>query len=180
MSSVFERLAQGPNNLQQGDYDNWNQMVGAAPPEQFGRATYNAIRQVDPQEYAQHAQPGVNGTDPFGALASNQRTDLAQSLISTLLGRGVPPQQVQQGAGLPTLDPGRMSPQDLAALAQWTQQNHPKAFGYVAAQHQDQPDVISSLLGNKALMLLVAGLGAKVLSDQMSQRRQQPSNPRTI
>jgi len=49
--SFFDRLAGGPGNLQQGDYQDWNQMVGSAPPDQFGRAAYSAIRQVDPQEY---------------------------------------------------------------------------------------------------------------------------------
>jgi len=71
-----------------------------------------------------------------------------------------------QGAGLGTLDPNRMSPQDLAALSQWTQQNHPQAFGYTATQYQQQPDVLHSLLGNKALMLTAAALGAKYLSER--------------
>ncbi len=52
-----------------------------------------------------------------------------------------------------------MSRQALAALAQWTQQQQPKAFGRVAAQHQREPDVLSSLLGNGALQSLLGGLG---------------------
>ena len=141
-------------------------MVGAAPPEQFGRATYNAVRQADPQEYYRHTQPGVDGTDPFGALPPQQRSSLAESLLGNLFNRGLERQQIAQGAGLGTLDPSRMSPQDLAALAQWAQQNHPQAFGYTAAQHQKQPDILSSLLGNKALMMAAAALGAKYLADR--------------
>lgn len=171
MGSIFERLAQGPGAVQQSDYSDWNQMVGSAPPEQFGRAAYQAIRQVDPQEYYNHTQPGVGGTDPFGALPPQQRTGLAESLLGNLFNRGLSQQQVMQGAGVRSLDPSQMSPQDLAALTQWTQQNQPQAFGYTAAQYQRQPDILSSLLGNKALMLAVAGVGAKILSDR-AQRRQ--------
>jgi len=65
---IFDALAQGPGTLQAQDYQDWNQMVGAAPAEQFGREAYNSVRQVDPQEYYQHTQPGIGGTDPFGSL----------------------------------------------------------------------------------------------------------------
>jgi hypothetical protein len=163
---IFDRLAQGPGNLQAQDYQEWDQMVGAAPPEQFGRATYDAVRQVDPQDYYRHTQPGVDGTDPFGALQPQQRSGLAESLLGSLLNRGLGQQQIRQGAGVGTLDPNRMSPQDLAALSQWAQQNHPQAFGYTAAQYQQQPGILSSLLGNKALMAAAATLGAKYLADR--------------
>jgi hypothetical protein len=168
--SFFDRLAQGPGSIQQQDYQDWNQMVGSAPPERFGRAAYNAMRQVDPREYYEHTQPGFGGTDPFGALAPQQRSGLAETLLGMLFNRGLGQQQIMQGAGLGTLDPNRMSPQDLASLTQWTQQNHPQAFGYTAAQYQQQPDILGSLLGNKALMMMAAGLGAKYLADRSRRR----------
>ena len=163
---IFDRLAQGPGNLQAQDYQEWDQMVGAAPPEQFGRATYDAVRQVDPRDYYRHTQPGIDGTDPFGSLQPRQRSGLAESLLGSLLNRGLGQQQIRQGAGLDTLDPSRMSPQDLAALSQWAQQNHPQAFGYTAAKYQQEPNILSSLLGNKALMMAAATLGAKYLADR--------------
>jgi len=166
--SIFDRLAGGPGNLQSQDYDNWNQMVGSAPPERFGRATYDAIRQVDPREYYEHTQPGVGGTDPFGVLPNNQRSGLAQSLLGELFRRGLGQQDIARGAGVQQFDPSQMSPQELAALAQWAQQNHPKAFGRVAAQHQNEPGVLSSLLGNKALLAVLAGVGAKLAADHLS------------
>jgi hypothetical protein len=170
MNSIFERLAKGPGGMQPNDYNEWNQMVGAAPPERFGRATYDAVRQVDQQEYYRHTQPGIDGTDPLGSLPQTERSGLAQTLLSQLFNRGVDQQQVMRGAGVQNLDPSRMSPQELAALAQWTQRNHHQAFGYTAAQYQDKPDILSSLLGNKALMMAVAALGAKFLSDRSKQR----------
>jgi hypothetical protein len=163
---IFDRLAQGPGSLQAQDYQEWDQMVGAAPPEQFGRATYDAVRQVDSQDYYRHTQPGVDGTDPFGSLQPQQRSGLAESLLGALFNRGLGRQQIAQDAGLGTLDPSRMSPGDLAALSQWAQQNYPQAFGYTAAQYQKQPDILSSLLGNKALMAAAAALGAKYLADR--------------
>ena len=75
-----------------------------------------------------------------------------------------------QGARVGTLDPSQMSPQDLASLAQWAQQNHPQAFGYTAAQYQQQPDILSSLLGNKALMATAAALGAQYLANRSQGR----------
>jgi hypothetical protein len=51
MSTIFERLAQGPGGMQQGDYQNWNQMVGSVPQDQFAQASSQAFQQVDPQEY---------------------------------------------------------------------------------------------------------------------------------
>jgi hypothetical protein len=166
MANIFDRLAQGPGSLQQQDYQDWNQMVGAAPPERFGRATYDAIQEVDPDEYRRHTQPGVDGTDPFGALQPERRKGLAESLLGELFRRGLGREEIRQGAGVQQLDPERMSPEELAAVAQWTQQQHPKAFGRVAAQHQDKPDLLQSLLGNKALLLALGGIGAKLLFDR--------------
>ena len=164
MSSIFERLAAGPGNLQQQDYQNWNQMVGSAPPNQFGQAVTQAIQQVPQQEYYAHTQPGVGGTDPFGALQPQQRGGLMGTLLGALFDRGLNQQQIMQGTGINTLDPNQMSPQQMAAVAQWAQQNHPQAFGSAAAQYQQQPDLLSSLLGNKALMMTAAALGASYLA----------------
>jgi len=166
MASIFDRLAQGPGQLHQQDMDNWNEMVGSAPPDRFGQVATNTVRQMDPQEYYQHSQPGVGGTDPFGALQGGQRSGLLGSLLQNVFGMGVNQQQVQQGTGLSTLDPNHMSPEESARLAQWVQQNHPEAFGRTAAQYRDQPDLLQSLLGNKALMAMAIGLGAKLLSDR--------------
>jgi hypothetical protein len=166
MSSILERLAAGMGGMQQQDLQQWNQTAGSAPTEQFGRAVFDAVRQVPQQEYYEHTQPGVGGTDPFGALQPDQRTDVIGTLMNVLFNRGVSQQQVMQSAGVNTLDPSQMSPSNMAAVAQWVQRNHPQAFGYTAAQYQQQPDILSSLLGNKALMTAVASLGAAYLANR--------------
>jgi hypothetical protein len=163
---IFDRLAQGSGSMRPKDYDNWNQMVGSAPPDRFGRAAYDAVRQIDPQDYYRHTQPDVDGTDPFGSLEPQQRGGLLGSLLGNLFNRGLSPQDIASQTGLGHLDPNRMSPQEAAVLAQWAQRNHPKAFGYAAAEYRDQPDLLGSLLGNKGLMLMATALGAKMLSDR--------------
>lgn len=170
MDQILARLSQGPGNLQQNDYEDWNQMVGAAPPEQFGRATYDSITQVDPDEYSRHVTPGVDGTDPIGSLAPQQRTGLAQTLLGELMRRGMGKQDIAQGAGLSDVNPNNMSPMDLASLLQFVQRKEPKAYGRVAAQYQDQPDILQSLLGNKALMSIAATIGTKFITDQLGKR----------
>ena len=166
MASIFDRLSAGPGRLQQDDYNDWNQMVGGAPREQFGRAAYDAVRQVDPQDYYNHVQPGVGGTDPLGALDDRERQGLAERVLGELTRRGLDQDDIRRGSGVRNLDPSRMSPTDLASLLQWAQRDQPKAFGRVAADYKDKPDVLSSLLGNKALMLALGGIGAKLLFDR--------------
>ena len=166
MSTIFERLAAGPGGLQQQDYQQWNQAVGSVPQEQFGQAVAQAMQQVPPQDYYNHSQPGLGGTDPFGQLQPEQRGGLASSLINALTSGGMSQQQIGQAAGLGAMEPTQMSPAQLAQLSQWTQQNQPQAFGQVAQQYQQQPDVLHSLLGNKALMMAAATLGASYLASK--------------
>jgi len=91
---------------------------------------------------------------------------LAGALIGALTGGGLNPQQIMQGAGVSNLNADQMSAGDLAQLSQWTQQNHPQAFGPVAQQYQQQPDLLHSLLGNKALMMAAASLGTAYLANR--------------
>ncbi len=166
MSTIFERLAMGPERIQQSDVQDWNQMVGSVPPQQFAQASAQAFQQVDPQEYANHVQPGIGGTNPIGNLIPQQQSSLAQGLLGALFNRGVNQQQITQGAGVSTLNPSQMSPSELASLAQWMQQNHPQALGQAASQFQSQPDILSSLMGNKGLLALGASLGAAYLANR--------------
>lgn len=175
MGDIFDRLSRGPGSMQQQDYDSWNEMVGSAPQDRFHNSSHEAVRQMDPDDYYQHTQPGIGGTDPLGSLMPQQRSGIAQSLLGALTGRGIGQRDISSATGLRNIDPNNMSPQELAALLQYTQRNHPEALSGVANQYRDQPDLLQSIMGNKALMMLVAGLGAKFLNDRMQgqQRSQQ-------
>jgi hypothetical protein len=71
---------------------------------------------VDPREYSEHITPGVQGTDPLGALGM-----LASRLLGSLTGSDhVDGDQLRQRVpGLHTADPQRMSPQEVAGLADY-------------------------------------------------------------
>ncbi len=173
-----ERFANGQANLQDPnspDFQTWNQMVGAAPPQVTQQAFTQAAQQMDPQEYYQHTTPGVGGTDPLGGLDRGRLSTLAGSLLgaySQRHGSGALGQLVQMIPGLQTTNPQQMSPQEVAALANYMQQNHPNSFGQAATQvAQQQPDLLHQLLGNKALMMGAAVLGAKLLSDRARARQ---------
>src|SRR4051794_7547952 len=175
-NNIFDNMAQGMGgNAQQGNYDNWNEMVGSAPPDKFGHAVTNAVQQIDPQEYYQHVQPGAGGTDPLGSLGQGQLGGVVGSLLGALGQRGVNPSSIGQATGLGNINPNNMNPQDAAALLQYVQQNHPQALGQVAQQYQNQPNILQGLLGNKALMLAAGAIGGKLLSDHMNQNPNQHS-----
>jgi hypothetical protein len=166
-----ERLAKGQSNLEDAhspDFAHWNQLVGAAPPEEVHAAMTQAAQRVDPQEYYEHITPGVRGTDPLGELGGGTLGRLASSLLGSLTGgRGGEMGQLrQQVPDLHTTDPAQMSPQEVASLAAYMRQEHPEAFGRAATEiGQQEPGLLQRLLGHKGLMLAAAGLAATFLAD---------------
>ena len=133
--------------------------------DKLQQALTDAMKQVPSEDYYTHTEPGVSGTDPFGSLAKGDLTSVASAILGSLASKGVAQQQVAQQTGLPTnIDPRHMTPDQIASIVQWLQQSHPEVLGQVAAQHQDQPDIVHALLGNKALMLALAAAGAGYMS----------------
>ena len=88
MANIFDRLAEGPDAMQESDYSDWSEMIGSAPPDRFHRAAHQAIRQVPADEYRRHVTPGIDGTDPLGRLQPQQRSGIIQSLLGALFGNG--------------------------------------------------------------------------------------------
>ncbi len=138
-------------------------MVGNAAPEHVAQATTDALSQLNPQDYQNHFQQN----QPIGNLAPQQQSGLAQTLISALLNRGVNRNQLQQNAGVSTLNPSQMSPQEIASLLQYAQQNHPQALGQVASQYQNQPDILHSILGNQAIMSIATNLAENYIAGKL-------------
>jgi hypothetical protein len=167
-----ERLARGEADFddpQSPDVAHWHALVGAAPPEAVQDAVAQAARRVDPQEYAEHITPGVRGTDPLGALGGGALSTLAGRLLGSLTGGDdADPEQLRQRVpGLHTADPQRMSPQEVAGLADYLRQHHPEAFGRAAAQlGREEPGLLQQLLGNKVLLMAAAGLAGTFLADR--------------
>jgi hypothetical protein len=171
-----ERFSRGEANLHDRnspDFQTWNQLVGAAPPEYIHEAAAQAARRVEPNDYYDHITPGVRGTDPLGGIGRDGLGALAGALLNSFSNRhGDAGQLQQQIPGLRTTDPRQMSPQEVAALANWMRQYHPEQFGQASAQVAKQdPNLLEQLLGNKALMLAAAGLAAKFLADRSRAQR---------
>jgi hypothetical protein len=187
----LQRLAGGNMNpAQPNDQQNMGQLMGGVPQDTFQQHAANALSQVDPQEYQSHVTPGVGGTNPLGSLGKGMLGSLAGSLIGNMVGNqmgggmgslagslagSVMGGQAAQGGigglasmlGLNHTDPQQMDENDVAKLAAHAQQNNPGALAATAAQYQNQPNVLQSLLGNKALLLAGAGLAAGVMSGQL-------------
>jgi hypothetical protein len=167
-----ERLAREEADFddpQSPDFAHWTELMGAAPPEAVQDAMAQAARRVDPQEYYEHITPGVRGTDPLGALRGGALGTLASRLLSSLTGGDdADPDQLQQRVpGLHMAAPQRMSPQEVAGLADYLRQHHPEAFGRAAAQlGREEPGLLQQLLGHKFLLMAAAGLAGTFLADR--------------
>jgi hypothetical protein len=166
-----ERLARGEADFddpQTPAFEHWHALVGAAPPEAVQDAIARAAQRMDPQEYAEHITPGVRGTDPLGTLGGGALSTLASRLLGSLTGGGGETSQLlRQVPGLHTADPQRMSPQEVAGLADYLRQHHPEAFGRAAAQlGREEPGLLQQLLGNKFLLHAAAGLAGTLLADR--------------
>lgn len=164
-SNIFDQLAQSAG-MSPDQLSELRQVLGSASSQQLGGAVTQAVQQVPPEDYAQHTQPGAGGTDPFGALGGGQLARLASTVLSALAAKGVSSAEVSQQTGVGPVTGGQITPDQMAAIAQWVQQNHPEVLGKVAQQYQKQPDILQSLLGNKALMGAAAVLGAKYMADR--------------
>lgn len=187
----LQRFAGGTMDpAQPNDQRDLGQLMGGVPQDAFQQHTANALSQVDPQEYQNHITPGVGGANPLGGLGKGLLGSLAGSLVGNMVGGqmgggmgslagslagSMAGGQIAQGGigglvsmlGLNHSDPQQMDANDVAKLAAHAQQNNPGALAATAAQYQNQPNVLQSLLGNKALLLAGAGLAAGVMSGQL-------------
>jgi hypothetical protein len=163
-SNIFDQIAARTGMSPQAASE-LQQVLGSVSGAQLGSAVTQAVQQVPAEEYAQHTDPGAGGTDPFGALGGGQLASLAGTILSALAAKGVSKSEVAQQTGTGPINPSQISPEQMAAITQWVQQNHPEVLGQTAQKYQEQPDVLHSLLGNKALMAAAAVLGAKYMSD---------------
>ncbi len=161
--SLVSQVAQGA--LDQNQRQQWNQTVGSTPNQQFQQAATQAVQQVPPEQYQSHFN-----SQPIANLPQDTQSSVAQSLISALTSRGVNQQQLSQNTGVQNFDPSKMTPQEIASVLQYAQQNHPQALGTVAAQYKNQPDVVHSIIGNKALLGVGAALGLGLLSGQIGKK----------
>jgi hypothetical protein len=161
------------NNGQSQDHQHFGQMMGQASDDDLASTFSHAARGVDAREYRDHVTPGVGGTDPLGSLGGGGLGTIASALLGQMGGGQMGAGQAGDGGmssllgripGLSHTDPNRMNAQEVAALADYTRQHHPDAFGRAATQVSRQdPGMLQQLLGNKAKMAAAAAMASKFL-----------------
>ena len=161
----LKQLANGQGNFEEqgsSDQSAVQDLIKRIDPEALKKILGQSAQEVDPQEYADHVTPGVNNTDPLGQLKGGALASIAAVLLNNLKqagsGAGSHPSKIP---GLQNTDPNDMDPDDVAAVAKYTQQNHPDAFGKAAAEiGQQQPGLLHSMLGKSAMALAAAALAS--------------------
>jgi hypothetical protein len=137
-------------------------LIKRIDPKQLQQVLTQATQQIDPQEYANHVTPGVDNTDPLGQLKGGGLASIASVLLNQLKQAGsTSGTQVSRIPGVQATDPNEMDSNDVAAVARYTQQNHPEAFGKAAAEiGQQQPGLLHSFLGKAAMAAAAAALAS--------------------
>ena len=144
-------------------------MLGHASEDDLSSTFSHAARNMDGAAYRDHVTPGVGGTDPLGGLGQGGLGAIAGALLGSLGGGagggGNMAGMLGKIPGLSQTDPNRMSSHEVAALADYTRQHHPDAFGKAAAQvGRKDPNLLQQLLGNPAMMSAAAALASKFMS----------------
>jgi hypothetical protein len=168
----------GNNDLQRlsdgnADFDNSNspdlvrfqEMIKHLDPEKLQQIFASTAAETDPQEYSDHVTPGVGGTNPLGGLSTAALGTIASILVGQLknvgAGSGAGRSPIDQIPDLQTKDPKKMDADDVAAVATYTQENHPEVFGQASAQiAQQQPALLHSFWGKAALAIGAAALAS--------------------
>ncbi len=164
----LKRLSAGQANFDDSnspDLQRLQEMIKNIDPNQLQQIFAKTAEKVDPQAYSDHVTPDVGGTNPLGKLGAGALAAVAAVLVNRLknLGSdtGAKDSPLDQVPGLQTKDPAKMKPDDVAAVARYTQENHPGAFGDAATQiAQQQPNALHGFLGKAALAIGAAALAS--------------------
>lgn len=163
-----QRLASGQGNFQSPDspdVQRVQEMLGKLTPQQQQQVFSQAAQQMNPQDYAAHIDPNAGSASPLSNIGSGGLRTIASTLLQHLGGGGVAGSLLSRIPGLQTTDPSQMDQSQVAALARYTQQNHPELFGRAAAQiGQQQPDLLHSFLGKAGLAIGAAALASHFIN----------------
>jgi hypothetical protein len=152
----LERIAGGNANFDDGspDHGHFQNMLSQANPSMLEQVLGQVAGQMDGQAYRNHITPGVGGTNPLGMLGQGGLSSIASMLLGHLMNSGGYSQRslLSQIPGLQTTDPNQMDERQVAAVADYTRQNHPGLFGKVAALlGRQNPGMLQGLLGNQGM-----------------------------
>jgi hypothetical protein len=170
------RLSTGQANFEDPnspDQHRLQEMIKNIDPNHLQKIFAKTAEKVHPHEYSNHVTPGVGGTNPLGELNSGALGSIAAALVNRLKnvgsGSGANDSPLDKVPGLRTTDPTQMKADDVAAVARYTQQNHPEVFGQAATEiAQKEPALLQSFLGKAGLRLGVAALASHLIKTNRS------------
>ena len=164
-----QRMAAGQGQFQDPsspDMQRMQAMIDKADPQQLQQIFSQAAQRMNPQEYGQHMS-GPPDQNPLSNVGGGGLRSIAQTLMQHLSSSGLAGGLLSKIPGLSTTDPQQMDQNQVAALARYTQQNHPDVFGRAAAQiGQQQPDLLHSFLGKAGLAIGAAALASHFMGRQ--------------
>jgi len=145
------------------DPQTFQNMVSNAHPGILSQVFSHVAQQMNPQDYASHMSPPNGGGNPLSSLGSGGLGTIASALLGKLTSGGGynSGSLLSRIPGLRTTDPNQMDANQVASVAQYTQQNHPDLFGQAASQvGQQRPDLLHSFLGKAGLAIGAAALAS--------------------
>ena len=163
-----QRMAAGQGQFQDPsspDMQAMQTMVDRADPQQLQQIFSHVAQRMNPQEYGQHMSAGPQS--PLSGIGGGGLKTIAATLMQHLAGGGVAGNLLSKIPGLQTTDPQQMDQNQVAALARYTQQNHPDIFGQAATQiGQNHPDLLHGFLGKAGLAIGAAALASHFMKGQ--------------
>jgi len=157
-----QRMAAGQGQFQDPsspDMQAMHAMIDRSDPLQLQQVFSHVAQRMNPQEYGQHLSG--EGQSPLSGIGGGGLKTIASTLLQHLGGSGVAGNLLSKIPGLSTTDPQQMDQNQVAALARYTQQNHPDIFGRAATQiGQNHPDLLHSFLGKAGLAIGAAALAS--------------------
>jgi hypothetical protein len=165
----LQRLAGGQGNFgdpNSGDHQHLQQMMSGMDASSLEQLFGQAAGQMDSRQYADHVTPGVGGTNPLGSLGSGGLSTVASMLMNHLMHSGGYSSNslLSKIPGLNTTDPQQMDANQVAAVASYTQQNHPNLFAKIAAMLGKQnPNLLQSFLGSGGMQAIAQRLAGQFM-----------------
>lgn len=156
----------GGGNPGAANQGNLQQVFSQADPSMLEQMFGQATQQMDSRQYADHVTPGVGGTNPLGSLGQGGLGTIASLLMNNLMHSGGQSSGglMSKIPGLQTTDPNQMDANQVAAVASYTQQNHPNIFAKVAAMlGQQNPALLQSFLGNGGMQAILQKLAGQFM-----------------
>ncbi len=157
-SAVFDQLSKGSAPADDDHFQHFENFSNGAPR----RDVEEGVGETFHPERMSSADVEPQLRNAAEKMKPNERTEVAQDLLSGLQQRGLAPSWLQKLLGLGSADPRQASPEDVAKLSEYSRQNHPEVFQRVMA---DKPFLVRWL--DKPLVAgLVGVIAGKLLNRQ--------------